>query len=369
MKRQNFVWVGMITLFLLIIAFGTGCGNTGEPEGNAPDSTAMTLDTNTYEGKIVYYNRLVEQSPNDWNLLSQRSLIHYQSGNTQAAIRDVEKAMAISFEAPELYHLKGFYMYVQNEDQAALDNFKLAADFGSLDPETFYMMGQIYFLRNEFEEAEKYYNTAIRFDSLEPTYLFAKGFLQQTQGRYQQAIELYDQSLEIDPGFVKSLAQLYNIQMDVYKDAAKAMEINDRLLEVDSLHPIGHFNSGNFFLGQAQSISDPTQDDQFSFLLKLAISDYGIALLADPQFTQAYYNRGFCFYLLDDFNNAVPDLDKVLAIDPYNEKAHFLKGSILEYYGDLQGALSHFEEAVKLNPDFEDAKTAVNEVKQNLGKN
>ena len=146
------------------------------------------------------------------------------------------------------------------------------------------------------------------------------------------------------------------------------MEINDRILTVDSLHPIGHFNQGNFFLGQAERVTDPAQNEEFGFLLKLAISEYGTALLADPQFTQAYYNRGYCFYLLDDFNNAVPDLDKVLQIDPFNEKAHFLKGSILEFYGDLEAALTHFEEAVRLNPNFGDAALAVEEVKGKLGK-
>lgn len=357
----------VLSLFLLMLTLACNSSGSGSPS-DGTDSLATTSDTNSIDGKLKYYDEMIRQAPSDWSLLSERSLVHYQSGNTQAAIADIDQALVINFEAPELYHLRGFYAYVQNDDEVALSNFKLAADFGSLDPETFYMMGQIHFLRNQYEEADKYYDTAIEIDSVQPTYVFAKGFLRQKQGKYDAALTYYDQSLEIDPGFIKSLAQMYNLHGDILGDQAKAMEINDRILSLDSLHPIGHFNQGNFFLGQAQSVTDPTEDEQFGFLLKLAISEYAISLLADPSFTQAYYNRGYCFYLLDDFNNAVPDLDKVLEIDPFNDKAHFLKASILEFYGDLEGALTHFEEAFKLNPGFKDAEQAIEEVKGKLKK-
>ena len=220
MTRHKYLFF-VVMIFGLLVGFACNSGEQGGQTGG-PDSLSAANDTNTYEGKIKYYNEMVAQAPSDWNLLSQRSLVHYESGNTQAAIEDIDKALIINFEAPELYHLRGFYAYVQNDDEIALANFKLAADFGSLDPETFYMMGQIHFLRNEFEQADNFYNTAIEIDSLQPTYYFAKGFSQQKQENYEKAMEYYNQSLEIDPGFIKSLAQMFNIQMDILNDQGQS---------------------------------------------------------------------------------------------------------------------------------------------------
>ena len=79
MNHRKHKWIlGLILVYGVVI----GCNSKDDNEGKAGnDSTVTGLDTSSYEGKIVYYNRLVNEAPGDWNLLSQRSLIHYESGN------------------------------------------------------------------------------------------------------------------------------------------------------------------------------------------------------------------------------------------------------------------------------------------------
>jgi Tfp pilus assembly protein PilF len=40
------------------------------------------------------------------------------------------------------------------------------------------------------------------------------------------------------------------------------------------------------------------------------------AIEVDPSYFQAYYNRGYCFELMGDINNAAKDYRKALEIQP-----------------------------------------------------
>ena len=363
MKRK--VWVLLLAAGVSAL-LASGCNKAGGKGKNGSDSLSTGMDTMSLEGRIEYLTRLLKASPKDHELLYERSTLLYESGNTDAAIKDVNKAIDHHPDNGDYYHLRGFYAYVQNDDQLALDYFRLAAEFGSTNPETFYQMGQIHFFRKEYASAEEHYNTAIRLDSLDPTYYFAKAFMFQQQGKYDLAESLYDQSLSRDSTFIKSLAQLYKIYMDVKGNPGRALEINDRILSIDSLHPVGRFNQGNFYLSQAKSIQS-AKPEEFTFFTKLAISEFGNALARDPMFAQAFYNRGYCFFMLEDYNSALADFNKVVDLDPFNDKAFFMIGSINEFFEDKSAALESYRKALEINPEFLDAAQAVEELEVELG--
>lgn len=352
---------------LQILAFSllaslSGCGEGGKNVGNGIDSVA-TFDTLDPAALVRSLTLRLKRSPKDYELWYKRSKAWYDLGNTAQAIADCDKAIELNVTYPEAYHLRGFYYYAQNNDSAALRDLDRAAQTGSVNPETFYMVGQIFFMRKDYPEALKGYNNAISLDSLAPTYYFARGLLYQAQQKTDKAIEEYRHSLDLDPGFIKVLLVLHDIYLNEKKDPDQAYVFNDRILKVDSLHPLGRYNQGNFFLARANNLTDDEDLVNFQVLLKLAVSEYGMCLQKDGNFALAYYNRGYCHYLLEDYRRAISDFDEVIRIDPFNEKAFFMKASIQEFEGDLNSALANYEQALKINPSFFDAKKAVNELK------
>ena len=355
--------IPILVFGLLGLVLFLGC-NAGKKNGKDQFKHASEFDSTTVEGRINRLSQFIADNPEDYNMYRERSLLHYENGNTEFAIRDINKAIDLFDTAPELWHLKGFYSYVQNQDSLALKMFKRAADLGSEDPETYYQIGQLYFFKGDYKKAEKYYNTAHILAPERPIYYFAKGFLHEKMGNLQLATANYDSALTKDPGFVKALAQLYDLY--IVKDPAKAIDYNDRILAVDSLHPLGRFNKGNYYFNKANQITEKARVKEFNELLKNAVSQYSVAIMRNPRYIQCYYNRGYCFFLLDNYNEALADFDKVVQLDPFNEKAFYLKGSIYEYFGDLVSARNNFEVALKINPDFTDARSAIDEIKNKL---
>ncbi|MCB9230564.1 MAG: tetratricopeptide repeat protein [Bacteroidia bacterium] len=368
-KRKRGFQIVLGALAGLVLFSCTGNKNQGNDHQNRhlADSLSQVADTTSLEARLERVNHQLEFGKDNYSLYYDRALIYYQMGNTAQALIDIDKSLDLNDQAPESWHLKGYFAYVQNDNELAQKLFKESARMGSDNPETFYTLGQIQFFKADYPEAEKYYNTAIELDPGDPTYYFAKGFLYESQGKNKKAEELYNLALEKDSSFVKALAQLHDMYLNVYKDAGRASLFNDRILAISPGHPVGHFNEGNMFFRMANAVTDSTQKLEFESTLRMAVSEYSRAIQNDPDFTKALYNRGYCFFLLDKYDEALTDFKKVIELDPANEKAHFMSGSINEYFGDYQTALASYEKAAKLDPAFEDAVSAVEDMRARLG--
>lgn len=357
--------LGLFALLALGLIFLESCKSETGGGATLPDKPivpSMGMDSSV-EGRIRRVSEKIKFSPTNYELFYDRALLWYEAGNTPRAMEDITKSIDYNVTNPEAYYLRGFFLYVQNKDEEALKDFKRAINVGTDNPEVFFHIGQIHFFRKEYTLALDAYDEAIKLDSMNPGYYFALGFMEEERGRINKAVDYYEQSLYRNPVFIKSLAALHDIWLNEKGNADMAYAYNDRILAIDSTHPIGRFNQGNFFFQRANTISDESKMIDFQVLLKLSITEFSKCLQEDPNFVQAYYNRGYCYYLLEQYNRAQSDFSSVISLDPYNEKAFFMKASILEYQGDLQGALVNYQQAEKLNPAFREAVNAVKELK------
>ena len=155
---------------------------------------------------------------------------------------------------------------------------------------------------------------------------------------------------------VVSLHDLYLLDL---QDDKQAMIVNKRLLDIIPSHPVGNFNQGASLFREASHLPDPEAQKQ---KLAQAIVAYTKSLASDSLFVQARYNRGYCYFLVQNENPAIKDLQKVIELDPKNHQAYFLLGSIYEHFQDKKSALENYQKAVASKPDFADAIEAVVEL-------
>jgi tetratricopeptide (TPR) repeat protein len=88
----------------------------------------------------------------------------------------------------------------------------------------------------------------------------------------------------------------------------------------------------------------------------LADADASIALESD--LAAAYLNRGAGLIGLQRYQEALPALEKAIALNPNDrlELAYFNRGIAREHLGDIRGAYHDYKQAQELNPKFEPAK-------------
>lgn len=364
MKRPSLIALLSASAILGVVL---GCGDgqtTGADTTPAIDTT--TIDTTNPQGKVARLTEQLKYGPKNWQLWKRRSEANYDAGNIPAAISDIERAIQYSVTEPETYYLRGFYQYALKNDSAALRDFQRAADLNSVNPENYHQIGNIYLFREEWAKAEEAYDYAIKLDSMQPTYYLAKGLLRERQGKVDEAIRWYDLSIQRDPSFIKGLLALHDVFLSKKHNPDQAYVFNERVMLIDSMQPLAHYNQGNFLFTRANVMTDSKKVVDYEVLLKIALSEYNLCLKYDPTFVKALYARGYTYFLLEKYGQAIGDFNKVVELDPFNRDAFYMRGTIQEFQGDLTSALENYRRASEIDPKFRDAAVAVKELSQKV---
>ncbi len=94
----------------------------------------------------------------------------------------------------------------------------------------------------------------------------------------------------------------------------------------------------NFYLGL---VSDDNNDK---------LNYYTKAIKANPEFADAYINRGLVKNELQDYEGSIEDYNKAIELDPKCSLAYNNRGYTKHKKGDFEGALSDYNKAILLNP-------------------
>lgn len=82
--------------------------------------------------------------------------------------------------------------------------------------------------------------------------------------------------------------------------------------------------------------------------------------------SEASLSQAYQFYRQNLRNNALTEVDALLALAPANAEAHNLRGAILEGLGRQQEALAAYEESVRLKPDYAAALANVHRLQKSV---
>ena len=79
-----------------------------------------------------------------------------------------------------------------------------------------------------------------------------------------------------------------------------------------------------------------------------AVAAYTQAIELNPNYAEAYYNRGFTRAKLGDKQGALADYNEALRINPNYAKAYYNRGAIGNSLGEKAGAIQDFQKAAEL---------------------
>jgi len=87
---------------------------------------------------------------------------------------------------------------------------------------------------------------------------------------------------------------------------------------------------------QAQQYFDSGQFEQ-------AATTYTQLITQLPDAKEGYFNRGLCYYRLQQYTNAIPDFDKCLQLDSTTGDALLMLSLCYEHTGQLKQAIAGYE--------------------------
>ena len=84
--------------------------------------------------------------------------------------------------------------------------------------------------------------------------------------------------------------------------------------------------------------------------LDKAIGDHSKAIACNPEFAEAYVNRGQAYYNKNEVDKAIEDYDKAIELNPELVEAYTHRGSAYRDKTELDSAIADYTEALKLRP-------------------
>lgn len=129
-------------------------------------------------------------------------------------------------------------------------------------------------------------------------------------------------------------------------DFDRALSCYNQAIELDQHNSIAYTNRANLFADFAR------KDNGY---YKLAINDYSIALVIEPENFEILYNRGVTHKENNQFDKALEDFLNVIQMNPEFDNAYYNLGIILYQKGkettDMElgkAAIKYFQKAAKL---------------------
>lgn len=83
-----------------------------------------------------------------------------------------------------------------------------------------------------------------------------------------------------------------------------------------------------------------------------SIQDYTKAIELDPNFPLAYINRGISYRNLKQYEQAIQDYVKVIELDPNDTTAYYNRGNNYRYLKQYEEAIQDYNKAIELDPNY-----------------
>ena len=174
--------------------------------------------------------------------------------------------------------------------------------------------------------------------------LWRSGMAMMEAGDARNAEKRFREALTLNPRNGKAHIALGNT-LEAAGNNDEAMSHYNDAIRLDPSSATGHVNAGNIFLKR----NDHAR----------AISEFELALKLEPDNLYAHYNLGQCNLAAKKYSEAIVHLIEVQRQSPDNATLCFLLGKVYERIGQRIEAMRFYKEAIRIRPDYADAKASL----------
>lgn len=158
--------------------------------------------------------------------------------------------------------------------------------------------------------------------------------------RYPEAASYLERANQADPTDLETLDMLGRADLRM-KDYKALPSVFERIMKINPNSASAHVMMGTAYDDMADRPN--------------AIKEYQAAVAADPNFMGAHSGLGYLYWRAGDPDKAEKEMRAELEHYPNDPVANCILGQILFNSSQLEDARTHFEQALKANPKYQDA--------------
>jgi predicted O-linked N-acetylglucosamine transferase (SPINDLY family) len=281
--------------------------------------------------------KILKKRPNHFDALHMLGMCEHRSGNSEAAVRSLRRAVLLDPQSAAARCDLGIVLAAlqrQDEALACYDGaIAMKPDFANAH----YNRGNALSELKRFAEAIQSFDKAIALDPQHTDALNNKGNALHQLGQFADAIESYNRILVLKPANALAFFNRGAAHKEL-RQADEALADFDLALAIAPGHAASWTNRGEVLI----------------FLRRYgeALANFDRALSIDPEFVEAWIGSANAL-MSSSATEPLAACQRALAIRPDSARALTLLGQWHAQQGDAEAAVSCFDRALAIKPDDE----------------
>lgn len=318
----------------IILAYYPQLGHSKTPVSNSVDLNVL-ID----EGKKFLDNKDYQRAFEYWDDITQK------------------------FPSPDAWNYKGIAVSNLGKPDEAIRCFDVCIQSNPTNAEAWENKGVCLINKNQINEALMCIEKSIAFTKTSEKELvkcnrwFFKGYCLERQKNYDEALECYDKAIGFFPNAESAISMKGHVLIALNR-VDEAETCFDKALELDANLSTAFFGKGRIKSSQK---NDKDAIPYFAKAIEISKQDKRIGNIE-----VLYFEMANSQLVLKEFGQALQSLNKALEINAKNVDILFAKAVTLEALERYEEALSYYEKVIKLNSNYSDVLTRIQNIKEFL---
>lgn len=297
------------------------------------------------EDSFYELNQKILNDPNDVELYMERALYHKKNVDYTSAFNDLDRVLSLDSTNSEYLTERGSLLYTVGRVGEAKFALERAISLDPQNTDAKIVMAEIYFILTNHTRSIRLINDALKIDDQLSKGYFLKGLIYKEQGNVSLTKSSLQTVTELDPDNVEAF-NLLGMEYAAEGDAL-ALQYYESALTVDSTNREVLYNRAYYYQDQIMAGE--------------ALWAYDELLRHHPSSAVAFYNKGYIYLgLLSEPEQAVNAFTEAVRLNPEYYQAYNNRGVALEGLGKTDQADLDYRKALELSPNFQPAIEGLN---------
>lgn len=340
--RDKFLILGLLLLLF-------GCN------GNKPAPSETTEEHNepvTINEAIQLLSDSISMDSTNYILYRHRAQAYFASEQVGAAMMDINKALSINPNDIETYLLLADVYYALGDENNINVTLNKAAEIDQRDARPLVKLAELNLLRQDYKLSWAYLEKALSLSTYNPRAYFVRGMYHIiAQQDTVNALKSFQIAAEQDDQFydpVEQICRIYAVQQPPYA--------LDYIRKAQLQFP-NNANARYELALYLQSHGEPEE----------AVKHYDTLLMMQPNNYMVLYNIGYVnFVYLRNNEVALDYFSRALEANPNYLDAYYNKGRVLEQMGNYAQAEEIYKDILKRYPNYQLAIDALNRIQNQI---
>ncbi len=337
--RHSFLFV------LLCVICLASCRQAQDQDLQTQNQKADSLSIALNSPELKAVNAELLKNPDKADLYHKRSQVYFTLKQFNEAVNDSKRAIRMDSTKGEYYMGLVDVYFSQNNTRFAKELLEITVTRFPENVEALLKLSEMYFLVKQYQKGIDYANKALKVDENLAKAYYLKGSIYRESGDTSKAISSLETAIEQDNRFEDAFYDLGVLY--AAKKNPLALEYYNNALKIN---PSGL----DALYARAKLLQDLGKIDE-------ALNEYQAMVKLHGDCENCYYNLGaITLEIKKDPKQALSYFTKAIELNPNYLEAYFARGYTYSLLKDKVSAKADYNLCLKLQPNYEPAVEALN---------